>query len=205
MRFLRRLLGRRDALDPDALARGDPWRHLPLVPPLAAYGPGAEHEFPHYLGGPSRIRATTPHAIAEWLLGCRYAEDAVLLGDHDVWQHPGTFEVVRSGDCEDFALWAWRKLVESGRDAEFVVGMHHRADGFVGRHAWVTFRDAGDEFVLDGVQRTVAAMLRHRRLVTAEYIPQVGASLAGHRFAFAGLFRSEWGRRLVLEAPPPPR
>jgi predicted transglutaminase-like cysteine proteinase len=34
-------------------------------------------------------------------------------------EHPGAFERRRRGDCEDFALWAWRKLAEVGVDAEF--------------------------------------------------------------------------------------
>ncbi len=192
---------RRRALDHDQLAAGDPWVRLPLVPPLQAFGPGAHDEFSTYLTGPSRITAHSPEAIAEWLLSCRYAEDRLLLDEHDHWQHPATFEVVRSGDCEDYSLWAWRKLLESGRNAEFVVGMQHRADGFVGRHAWVVFQEGTEEFVFDGVQRSVSGMILERQRVQEQYVPQVGAA-AERRFAFAGLFRTEWGRRLNLEHAP---
>ena len=187
---------RRHGLDVRRLARSDPWQRLPYAPPLSAFGPGLQHDFDEYLAGDSRVVAGTPTLVAQWLLECRYAEDALLLDEHDHWQHPCTFEVVRSGDCEDYALWAWRKLVDAAYEAEFVVGMHHRADGFVGRHAWVVFRDGANEYVLDGVQRSLATMVRDRRAVATEYVPQVGVTSGGRRFVFAGLFQSDWGRRL---------
>ncbi|MCC6316854.1 MAG: transglutaminase-like cysteine peptidase [Gemmatimonadaceae bacterium] len=171
-----------------------------MSPPLPAFGPGAGHDFPHYLEGTSRVAVKSPDEVARWLLECRYADDAALLDEHDYWQHPCTFEVVRSGDCEDYSLWAWRKLVEARYDADFVVGMHRRVDGVEGRHAWVVFRDAESEYVLDGVQRTVEAMIRLRSDAAGAYTPQVGASAIGRRFAYAGLYRTDWGRRVRLVA-----
>ena len=176
----------------------DPWRRLDLEPPLAAYGPGALDDFAEYLRRRSRIAARTPEEIAGWLLACDYADDRVLLGEADFWQHPCAFEVVRCGDCEDFALWAWRKLVESEYHAEFVVGVRTRVDGVSGRHAWVTFRDAGCEFVLDGVERTADSMIRPLERVREEYEPQVGVGPDGRRFAYAGFYRAEWGRGMTL-------
>lgn len=192
------LTGTRRAWDPERLAKGDPWVRLPLAPPLPAFGPGAGHDFPHYLEGTSRVRVATPRDVAEWLTGCRYADDTILLDEHDYWQHPCTFEVVRSGDCEDYALWAWRKLVEARYDADFVVGMHRRTDGVEGRHAWVTFREGDAEYVLDGVQRSVEAIIRLRAAAADEYTPQVGVTRTGVRFAYAGLYRTAWGRQMPL-------
>lgn len=171
---------------------------LPYAPPLPAFGPGAQFEFGHYLEGASRVAAGSPIEVARWLLECRYAGDRELLDEPDLWQHPCTFELVRSGDCEDYALWAWRKLIDARYDADFVVGAHRRPDGFVGRHAWVVFREGRREFVLDGVQRSEAMILRLRDQASDEYVPQVGAGVGGRRFIFAGLFRTEWGRRMVL-------
>lgn len=185
-------------LDPDHLAAGDPWTRLPWAPPPAAFGPGAAGDFREYLRGDSRVVRSTPEAIADWLLGCRYAEDRHLLDEHDHWLHPTTFELVRAGDCEDFALWAWRRLVDSAFDAEFVVGMAPRDDGIAVRHAWVVYREQGEEWVLDGVHRSVSAILRPRAALADRYVPQVGADAGGRRFAFAGLFRSTWGRRVRL-------
>lgn len=189
---------RRAPLDHDRLAAGDPWVRLPWIPPLPAFGPGAREEFTRYLEGPSRIEARSPLDVAHWLLACRYAEDLHLHDEVDHWQHPTTFELVRSGDCEDYSLWAWRKLVEASYEAAFVVGMHHRPDGQVGRHAWVTFSDGHEEFLLDGVQRSVALIVRPRAAVAQSYVPQVGVDPAGRRFIYAGLFRSTWGRRLPV-------
>lgn len=185
---------------PDAgrLAARDPWERLPWSPPLAAFGPGAQAEFSTYLEGPSRIDASTPMEMAEWLLTCRYADDPTLLGEHDAWQHPATFELIRSGDCEDYSLWAWRKLVEARIEAEFVVGLQHRPDGSMGRHAWVHYVMDSREFVFDGVQPGVPSIIRPLEEVRGVYTPQVGATLE-RRFVFAGLFRSEWGRRLRLD------
>ncbi len=182
-----------------ATARADPWRRYDLEPPLRAYGPGATEDFACYLDRDSHVTAETPLAMARWLLDCRYAEDAQLFDDSDHWLHPVTFELVKSGDCEDFSLWAWRKLIEGAYDADFVVGVRHRADGSRGRHAWVLFRHEHREFVFDGVERTVERIIRPVDDVRTQYEPQVGATRGGRRFVFAGLYREEWGRRLRLK------
>ncbi len=198
----RRLTGAHGAsLDVERLAAGDPWLRLPHAPPLAAYGPGLVHDFHEFLAGSSRIAATSPEIVARWLLECRYAADAQLLAEHDHWLHPATFELVRSGDCEDYALWGWRKLVDAGYDADFVVGLAPSPAGDAVRHAWVVYRDAALEYILDGVQRRLERAIRPRTLVGDAWIPQAGADARGRRFAFAGLFRSAWGRKVTFDAP----
>ncbi len=196
-RWYRRL--RRRMVDREALALGNPWVRLPLAPPLPAYGPGANCDFARYLDGETEVEAATPHDIATWLLSCRYADDRTFLDEPDHWQHPRTFEIVRCGDCEDFSLWAWRKLVEASFDADFVVGNRRTPTGSVGRHAWVMYRDGGDEFVFDPVERSVARIIRPRHQAVDEYEPQVGVDARGVRFTFAGLYRTAWGPRLTLD------
>jgi hypothetical protein len=112
--------------------------------------------------------------IATWLMACRYSDDRTFLDEPDHWQHPQTFEIVRCGDCEDFSLWAWRKFIEASFDADFVVGNRRTADGSIGRHAWVVYRERGDEFVFDSVERSLARIIRVRALAADEYEPQVG-------------------------------
>lgn len=180
-----------------AIAERDPWRRFDLEPPLRAFGPGAG-DFREYLAGTCRVRRASPAEVAEWLLECRYAEDAHLLDESDHWLHPATFELMRSGDCEDFALWAWRQLLEARYEASFVVGVRRLPSAIVGRHAWVTFREGGEEFLLDGVERSIGRMIRPLEDVRAQYEPQVGAGAAGRRFVFAGLYREAWGRQLRL-------
>lgn len=180
-----------------ALGRRDPWQRLEVAPPLRAFGPGAG-DFPGYLSRASRVHAPTPKAIAEWLQGCRYAEDVHLHDETDHWLHPVTFELVRAGDCEDFSLWAWRKLLEAGLETAFVVGMRRIPDAPQGRHAWVTYREGTREFVLDGVERTLARAIRSLDEVRTHYEPQVGVGPDARPFAYAGLYREAWGRALRL-------
>ena len=64
-------------------------------------------------------RSTTSSA---WLATCEYVSDVEQFHEPDLWQQPCDFERRQRGDCEDFALWAWRKLIEIGIEAEFYVG-----------------------------------------------------------------------------------
>ena len=182
--------------------RRDPWRRLPFEPPLRAFGPGACHDFATYLTGKTAVPVQSPTQAAEWLSHCRYASDSELYDEVDAWLHPATLELVRSGDCEDFALWGWRKLVDLGLDAHFVVGMRHRRDGASQRHAWVVYRAEGQVVLFDGVAGSVTGMLRPLPDVMADYDPQVGVTPVAARYVFAGLFLSDWGRRLSLRRSP---
>jgi hypothetical protein len=188
-------------------ARRDPWRPLPLEPPLHAYGPGSTRDFGEYLAGDDTVEVRAVADVVAFALECQYATDRELHGEADAWLHPVTFELVRCGDCEDFALWAWRKLVGLGYDARFVVGVRRRADGTSERHAWVVFRDGGRDFVLDAVVRTPTHVVRPVSELGDEYEPQVGVDRHGARYAFAGICRTEWGRRVRLRRRPafPPR
>jgi hypothetical protein len=86
---------------------------------------------------------------------CRYVSDQQLFRELDHWQHPCTFEQVQRGDCEDYALWAWRQLLQLGYDADFVVGrqVDRSPEGTVrphgARHAWVLFRQNGEEYLYE--------------------------------------------------------
>jgi hypothetical protein len=177
-------------------ARRDPWRRLNLEPPLRAYGPGAVVEFHEYLRRESRISVDTPEQAAEWLLTCRYASDQELLDEADAWLHPSTLELVRCGDCEDFALWGWRKLVELGMDADFVVGMRTDHERRPVRHAWVTYRHDGAEWMFEAVERSLARMFQPLDEVRELYVPQVGVARDASRHAYAGLFATDWGRKI---------
>ncbi len=99
-----------------------PWERLKMDVPAIAFGPGSRCQFGHYFEGRSAVQVATVDDIVDWLNTCEYASDAEQFNDRDVWQEPCAFEQRRRGDCEDFALWAWRKLGELGLDAEFFVG-----------------------------------------------------------------------------------
>jgi hypothetical protein len=93
---------------------------------------------------------------------------------------------MRRGDCEDFALWAWRKMVELGIDADLVIGRRVPPGSTDSRHAWILFRLEGQEFLLEPASRDRAAAVRHVAAVRHEYIPEFGVSAARRRFLFAG-------------------
>ena len=107
--------------------------------------------------------------------------------ERDLWQHPVTFEQLRCGDCEDFALWAWRKLADIGIDAEFYVGRVVVDDepGVDRQHAWVVYRVDGVPFLFE------PAANRHwmiRRLTEAMdgYVPHFAVDGRLRTFAFSG-------------------
>jgi hypothetical protein len=92
---------------------------------------------------------------------------------------PEEFERRRMGDCDDFALWTWRALLDLGFDARLVCGRYgHYRSG----HAWVTFSNGGRTFLLEPGR----ARLGHRfpRLLTLAYQPAVSVAWDGERLQY---------------------
>ena len=164
----------------------DPWQRLPYEAPLAMYGEGARNGFDWVFEGESAIAVRSLDDVLDWLAGCRYESDTSLFRESDYWQHPHTFEQLRRGDCEDFALWAWRKLVELGIDADLVVGRRVPPTSENSRHAWILFRDGQDEYVFEPIVNDRSMAVRHVSTVREAYIPEFGVARDRRRFAFAG-------------------
>lgn len=164
----------------------DPWRRLRIRPPVHAFGPGARQDFAWYFQGESMVTVRQLPDVLRWLRHCEYVSDEDAYQVTDFWQHPRTFEMMRRGDCEDFALWAWRKLVELGFDAEFIVGYARTGPAAGQRHAWVVFRDRENEYLLEPCQRSEEHALQPLHAVRANYIPEYGVDARRQRFAFAG-------------------
>jgi len=164
----------------------DPWQRLPYEAPLDVYGDGARHGFDWVFEGDSTIAVASLDDILDWLGSCQYETDASLFREADYWQHPHTFEQLRRGDCEDFALWAWRKLVELGIDADLVIGRRVPPGSENSRHAWILFRDGEDEFVFEPIVRDRRDAVRRLTVVRSEYIPEFGVARDRSRFLFAG-------------------
>lgn len=177
-RLVGRLLGRESA-----------WDAIRMPVPPGAFGPGSRRPFPEYFSGETTVRVRSLDEIVEWLQGCEYAADSELFHERDVWQHPGAFERGRRGDCEDFALWAWRKLADIGVDAEFCVGRVIVADDrpeINRQHAWVLYRVDDTEFLFEPAARIRSRMIRPLADAIDEYVPHFAVN---HRFAtraFAG-------------------
>ena len=150
---------------------GDPWERLSRRIPRTVFGPGSCHDFDWYFEGASSVHTRSLDEVCDWLLDCEYVADADLFHEPDFWQHPRTFERLRKGDCEDHALWAWRQLVEQGIDAEFTTGLVDVTKPDPGGHAWVLFRQAGNEYLLEAVAEQRADMVRPLIEACSEYRP----------------------------------
>lgn len=178
----------------------DPWDRREGDIPSRLFGSGADRDFAWYLAGESTVRPTSLTQIQQWLVDCDYATDADLFHERDHWQHPTEFERLRRGDCEDFAVWTWRKLVELGYDAELVAGSYA---GHAGGHAWVTFRRGDTSYVLDPVVRDRTRMIRPLHEVRQFFRPEFSVNARLQRFVYDGylirLRRTDRGPVLVIQ------
>jgi hypothetical protein len=177
IRLATRLIGRESA-----------WERLRMPVPPGAFGPGSERPFAQYFEGESSVRVASIEEIVAWLQTCEYVSDVELFRKRDFWQHPSAFERLRRGDCEDFALWAWRKLGELGIDADFCVGRVVSTDrpAVDYHHAWVVYRVDGTAFLFEPATRTPAKTIRPLADAMGEYVPHFAVN---HRFetnAFVG-------------------
>jgi hypothetical protein len=155
--------------------------------PAAAFGPESRAQFAQYFEGESTVRVRSLDDIVAWLLDCEYVTDAELFHEPDLWQHPSAFEQLRRGDCEDFALWAWRKLAEIGIDAEFYVGRVCCGDASADwQHAWVVYRVNGTDYFFEPAARSRAQMIRLLADVMDDYVPHFAVDRRLRTSAFVG-------------------
>lgn len=176
------------------IPKRDPWTRVARGVPLSLYGKGSQRDFGWYLEGESTVRVDSIEEIQDWLLACEYVDDRVLFNETDFWQHPRTFEHLRRGDCEDHALWAWRKLVELGVDAELVSGRQLTDDNLTG-HVWVMFTRGNETVLFETVAKSREQMLRPVSSVCDRYRPEVSVNGKRQRFAYHGYLWSLRERR----------
>jgi hypothetical protein len=149
-----------------------PWERVPMDVPASAFGPGSRRQFSEYLKGQSSVTASCIDDVAAWLATCEYATDLDQFNEPDVWQEPCVFEQRQRGDCEDFALWAWRKLIEIGIEAEFFVGRVACGDPSIDRqHAWVVYRQSGDAYLFEPAAHDRQRMIQPWSIVKDRYVP----------------------------------
>jgi len=204
-RWLRRLNGAIFRLSTRIFAPNSPWKRLKFPVPVTAFGLGSHRQFAEYFDGESRVPVESIESIIEWLLTCEYATDVDLFHERDVWQHPSAFEELRRGDCEDFALWAWRKLAEIGIDAEFYVGrvVPDGEPDIVRQHAWVMYHVDGAPFLFEPAARTQQQMIRPLADVRNRYVPHFAVDRRFRTWAFRGcLLDSTSDRGRQRQTPP---
>jgi hypothetical protein len=178
----------------------DAWGRSGYGVPPGAFGSGHQHDFSWYFEGESAVSVESVEDVQTWLLTCEYVNDQALFNEPDFWQHPRTFEQLRRGDCEDHALWAWRKLVELGLDADLVSGSVLQRDGEApdrGAHVWVVLRQEGQTFLFETVAKAKDRMLQPLDAHRARYRPEFGVDRNRRPFAFNGAvaaFREQQGK-----------
>jgi hypothetical protein len=167
--------------------RDSPWERIVMPVPPGAFGPGSHRDFGDYFDGQSSVRVTSIDDIVEWLQTCEYVADTDQFNERDRWQHPGTFEQAHRGDCEDFALWAWRKLVEIGIEAEFYVGRAAYGEAACGRqHAWVVYCADSVEYLFEPAARGRHRMIRPLAEAVDDYVPHFAINHLLRTSAFLG-------------------
>jgi hypothetical protein len=174
-----------------------PWERIPIDVPATAFGPGSQCQFVHYFEGDSLVAVSSIDDIIAWLQTCEYASDVDQFHERDVWQRPSDFERLRRGDCEDFALWAWRKLIEIGVDAEFFVGrVVCGADRSAARqHAWIVYRTDDEVYLFEPAAGDRLCMIQPWSAVKDDYIPHFAVNGRCVTSAFVGCLSDSLTRR----------
>ena len=184
---LRRLLSTFTHLAERVVSSESVWDRVAIEVPARAFGSGSHEPFAAYFDGRSSVPVASIDDIVAWLHTCEYVSDLELFHERDVWQHPDVFEQRKRGDCEDFALWAWRKLAELGVDAEFCVGRAVAGEPAHERqHAWVLYRVDGTLFLFEPAARTADVMIRPLEEAMCDYVPHFAVNRRFETTAFAG-------------------
>jgi hypothetical protein len=132
-----------------------------------------------FLSQPLKYQCSNLDELRRFFVSCKYVSDQEQFGEKDYWQPPDEFEQSKMGDCEDFALWAWRQLLQMNCHARFAMGTAGRyGDG----HAWVTFDNDGKTFLLEPLARGVGPTLP--RLSVIRYKPKFSVSWDGNRVSY---------------------
>lgn len=150
------------------------WEELPVIPiNYQAFGRGSTRPFEWYFQGTTTAPVTTLDDLCAWLVGCVYVSDYSEFGTFDLWQHPTEFEDRRRGDCDDHALWAWRKLIELGLPAQLFSGTWMTSlNPTSNRHIWLVFRGAdGVEYLVESIAKMPSQIIRPLESVRSAYIP----------------------------------
>jgi len=143
-------------------------------PFLRRKGPHPTFPMGRYVSQPLTVQCETMRDVRKFLAGCKYVSDKQLFGKNEYWQPPEEFESRKKGDCEDFALWTWRQLLNMGYDARFVGGSSGR---YGTGHAWVEFFQDGRCFLVESLYCRIGNTLP--RLSTLSYVPRVSVSWDG--------------------------
>ena len=174
------------------LETNDTWASIRHPVPFRYFGLGSKREFRWYLDGNSTVQVASIEDIKRWLLGCAYKSDQILFRVPDLWQHPEMFEGLRSGDCEDHAIWAWRKLKDLGVPARLFTGrVLAPVNGGAGFHAWVVFDHEGQSWLFETVAFHTERMVLPLERVREAYVPHFSVDHALTIHMYCGYAKSK--------------
>lgn len=165
------------------------WHQIPVVVPYRHFGMGSVRPFDWYFEKESTVTVKKYNDICKWLANCRYKKDSTLFGRPDVWQHPVEFEKLKKGDCDDHAIWAWRKLVELGLEAQLVYGTLReigRRELHTDGHVWVIFKKSGKKswHILEATEKNTKKMLITPEEAKKRYFPELAVDGAFNTYRF---------------------
>jgi hypothetical protein len=141
--------------------------------------PPPSFPFGRYVARPLQINCVSLQELRTFLTGCKQASDKETFGKSDYWLPPDEFEKTRQGDCDEFALWTWRQLMQMGYKSRFVAGLFGR---YRAGHAWVTFEYQGKAYIADGTRAPLGMNLP--RLQTLKYHPIYSVEWDGKNILF---------------------
>ena len=132
-----------------------------------------------FVSHPLKLWCSDFAAVRRFLAICTYVSDQEQFGQRDYWQPPEQFEENKKGDCEDFALWCWRQLLNMNYSSRFVVGTAGR---YGECHAWVTFQRDGKTYLLESLSWPIGLTLP--RLSILRYHPQYSMDWNGTTISY---------------------
>lgn len=170
---------------------GNDWEEVPVRAPAWRFGRGSRNGFSWYFEGESAVSVQSVDEVVAWLTACEYVSDKELFQEDDFWQHPRTLERLRRGDCEDFALWGWRKLNELGLPARLFVGKAI-VDGVPGSrsHAWVVFDSPRGAMILETTHGSAEHAVRPLDEARGEYRPHFSVDGSYRTTSYSGWLTS---------------
>jgi hypothetical protein len=117
-----------------------------LRPDLRRHGVQPTFPLGRYTSHRLTVHCQTIEEVRKFLSTCKPVSGKEQFGRDDYWQPPEDFEKRRKGDCDDYALWAWRQFLELGYQARFVMG---RSGRFGIGHAWVSIERGGKQCLVE--------------------------------------------------------
>jgi hypothetical protein len=142
-------------------------------------GPRPTFPMGRYVSQPLTVKCANISELRAFLLGCKVVSDQEQFDQRDYWQPPEEFEETRQGDCDCFALWTWRQLLEIGYDARVVFGQCGRyGEG----HAWIEYFTDGSWFLLEPQARQLGQVLP--KLSTLRYHPKFSVAWDGEKLSY---------------------